>query len=617
MKDLSKRLLDAMNAQKQKETSSYDTTAEVIRVEGDIAYVHILGGVDETPIRKTIDCKVGDTVQVRVGGGSAWITGNATNPPTDDTVAIVAHGVATTAKDVAEEAQGTAERANIIATRTKRIADTTNQYFWVTEIGEDTGVHMTEHPQDEFTDPTSPNYHSGGNLLARSNGIAFRNGMEEISQFFNDRIEIGSLTGSNSLHLSADEVSFQTAEGASFFRTRATGTSVTSEAVVASGHKFDTINTSYSTTLVGNILSGANINVPNLEYVFLVSQYTSSTPVTATATSGDVRVSGMIVYWNAPDINFTYGSAETYTSVLTISSLDKDGKAYTISETITVDYDGDIHLSISQEYRRISGEGIGISLVTGGGVDDIVATITNATAPSFTLGVRNGNEGALSSAMGMGLYASQDYQTAIGKYNVDDTNDEYALIVGNGSDDSNRSNAFTVDWNGNANASGDVIDGNGNVLSDKADAASIPIDTIESGGNLFVGVNCPAVNNQVLTLPDETVVGGDLNLNGTLTVQGHAGAIGQSLVATGGTSGTTSVASGSSVAVASLALTAGVWVVFMRCVFPANASGFRAIGFSATSTDSTALVKVMASPSGTTSISAHIASNVLSYCDAG
>lgn len=52
--------------------------------------------------------------------------------------------------------------------------------------------------------------------------------------------------------------------------------------------------------------------------------------------------------------------------------------------------------------------------------------------------------------------ASSDNQTAIGKCNVEDTAGKYALIVGNGTSDSNRSNALTVDWNGNVEASGSL-----------------------------------------------------------------------------------------------------------------------------------------------------------------
>ena len=67
-----------------KSTQPYDTRAEVVRVSGSTAYVHIPGGVPETPVTMTIACKKGDTVQVRVSGGRAWIVGNETAPPTDD-----------------------------------------------------------------------------------------------------------------------------------------------------------------------------------------------------------------------------------------------------------------------------------------------------------------------------------------------------------------------------------------------------------------------------------------------------------------------------------------------------------------------------------------------------
>ena len=50
-----------------------------------------------------------------------------------------------------------------------------------------------------------------------------------------------------------------------------------------------------------------------------------------------------------------------------------------------------------------------------------------------------------------GLYtkASSDYQHVHGQYNVEDRAGTYAMIIGNGTADDARSNAFTVDWNGN------------------------------------------------------------------------------------------------------------------------------------------------------------------------
>lgn len=98
-----------------KGTSPLDAQAEVRRVEGDTAWVHIAGGVDETPVKLTIAAKAGDVVQVRVGGGRAWVTGNASAPPTDDKTAIVAKSLANIAGSQANVAQKTADNAQTTA----------------------------------------------------------------------------------------------------------------------------------------------------------------------------------------------------------------------------------------------------------------------------------------------------------------------------------------------------------------------------------------------------------------------------------------------------------------------------------------------------------------------
>lgn len=57
--------------------------------------------------------------------------------------------------------------------------------------------------------------------------------------------------------------------------------------------------------------------------------------------------------------------------------------------------------------------------------------------------------GDCSHAEGGNTTASSNYQHVQGKYNIEDTNNKYAHIVGNGSND-NKSNAHTLDWDGNA-----------------------------------------------------------------------------------------------------------------------------------------------------------------------
>ena len=67
--------------------------------------------------------------------------------------------------------------------------------------------------------------------------------------------------------------------------------------------------------------------------------------------------------------------------------------------------------------------------------------------------------GVDSHSEGNGTIAAAKAQHAQGKYNVEDAAGTYAHIVGNGSSTSNRKNAHTLDWNGNAWFQGDVYVG--------------------------------------------------------------------------------------------------------------------------------------------------------------
>lgn len=155
---------------KKDSPDGYDTTATVKRVEGGTAWVHIPGGVDETPVRMTVNANVGDNVQVRVSGGRAFIVGNGTAPPTDDGKAKELHAISSKAIGAVK---GVADKAF-------KIAGNTAQYFWTTEEGSDTGAHITEIPKESFeADPE----HGGANLLLRSIGIAIRQGLVELASF--------------------------------------------------------------------------------------------------------------------------------------------------------------------------------------------------------------------------------------------------------------------------------------------------------------------------------------------------------------------------------------------------------------------------------------------------
>lgn len=66
-------------------------------------------------------------------------------------------------------------------------------------------------------------------------------------------------------------------------------------------------------------------------------------------------------------------------------------------------------------------------------------------------------QGDNSHAEGLGTIATADTQHVQGKYNVDDKDCRFAHIVGNGESNETRSNAHTLDWQGNAWFAGNVF----------------------------------------------------------------------------------------------------------------------------------------------------------------
>lgn len=156
---------------KQSKTKAYDTVAEVLRVDEKTAYVHIDGGADETPAQMTINCKEGDSVKIRVSGGRAWLTGNLTSPPTDDTAANKANKTVTKVKKSYENFKyATEENFNSQETKILEAAKVaTNFMKYIDGLGLIVG---------DMRGNTL-----GQNTLLDSNGMAVRNGSSEIVRF--------------------------------------------------------------------------------------------------------------------------------------------------------------------------------------------------------------------------------------------------------------------------------------------------------------------------------------------------------------------------------------------------------------------------------------------------
>lgn len=103
------------------------------------------------------------------------------------------------------------------------------------------------------------------------------------------------------------------------------------------------------------------------------------------------------------------------------------------------------------------------TMCTSSGNDAFSAGISCKATGSFSssIGDTCTASGLASCAEGRGTIARGDYQRVQGKYNIEDTENKYACIVGAGSTTKNRKNIYTLDWQGNAIFAGNITDGRG------------------------------------------------------------------------------------------------------------------------------------------------------------
>lgn len=201
-----RNFLEAVEASGKEKTKPYDTAATVTRIEGSTAWVHIDGGVDETPVQLTIDAKPGDTVRVRVSNNQAWLTGNGSAPPTDDTVATVAKTEARKANVLANLAKKTADQAGKTAT---------NYLSWTSEYGLIVSEDATENPTEM----------TGGSTRMTSDGVAMYKGQTRVAKFGEENY-IGDEDGAHA-YLDPDTFNVTNEDGVQFFSVDMDGDPIT------------------------------------------------------------------------------------------------------------------------------------------------------------------------------------------------------------------------------------------------------------------------------------------------------------------------------------------------------------------------------------------------------
>lgn len=489
---IAKDLAGIIKSSDSKGTAPYDTKATVKKVENGIAWVQIPGGVDETPVQMTLSAKAGDTVQVRVSGGRAWITGNGTAPPTDDTRANAAHKVASKAYSVADtaildaqraheaadsaeasadQAQTSAENAGEYAARAlgnlSTVQSVTETLNWITAHGTmtittDTALDPTHvyFVRDNDGDYEVGSYHYS---------VVTEPKLEDISTYYVLSID-ESLNNYVGTHMAV------TSEGL-WLLPDAGGNKVLI-ATGGQGHTYEEAGTYIIKTenaadvvLARFTESGARIGKEGESQIVI-----TSTAMTGVAKNG--------IYF---DFNCLDDSTETTNQFVSIFN----GKAKNFpvnyskyncigepTGTMTLrvyaagsfygDYTKQSNVNWSQNIDRPNGvpgyyqfsydnSKKQLSFRNASPTQDNASIwiylIYDTTVTPTTYSMGSGNaDGDFAVALNNGTLASKDNQTVIGKYNIEDNettaNKQKAFIIGNGSDSSNRSNALTVDWLG-------------------------------------------------------------------------------------------------------------------------------------------------------------------------
>lgn len=633
MANVAKDFAQLISQSKSNKTGPYDTQATVKRVEGNTVWVSIPGGVDETPIDKTVNCSAGDKVQVRVSGGKAWITGNASAPPTDDktaneakTKAVVAETTAIDAKETADAVEGIAQAAQASATTAANAAasaviaagnaqtaansaqssaDNASEYAaralgnlsTVQSVAE-TLTWITAHgtmtlTTDVTPDPTHVYFvvDAGGDYTV--GGVTYAIVTKPVTADMGTYYELSideSLNNYVGTHLALDTEGLWLLPASSgtnkvLIATGAGGTYTTAGTYIidSSGNTVASFRANGATigeAINGNSRaeigtdgmriiqkdSGSDTEIAHMGYGPTVDNLgqTVDAPYYTLGQRMDINSAGVGAF--NPATAYGTGSFVEYNDELYIADKDNGPGAWDSDdwmkcttglmsvaegESVAAGYfthtegwhtfAGGFETAHAEGNQTIAAgtygphaEGFGskalaeygphaegYSSVASGNYAshaEGLGTTASGVNGSHSEGRGSVASGSASHAQNLETIAASDNQTALGKYNVADNADAYAVIVGNGTADNARSNALTVDWSGNVEAAGDITDGSGNVLSDKADTSAVPTKTSDlTNDSGFIAEDA----NGDISVTRNISAGGDVEAAGAIRAGGH------------------------------------------------------------------------------------------------
>ena len=397
-------------------------------------------------------------------------------------------------------ATGWGDRLEHVANEASDVANAINQHFWT----DTNGVHVTDVTQDEWEEAVDNDfsdisdqkpYH---NALWNSLGMLFRSGLKNLVSITRSAISFFNGEGNTN-----DDVVAQF--GSEGFQVGANNQAH----IVGSGYSLQMTDeqgvTFLKVTDLRNEEHTATIE-EDLEVLYhssslkrIQTTYILANPSSISLTKDSIDVEHFVIQ-NTPSIVFIPDQNVSVGDTVKIiyESRDSRFKSYTFGTRYKGDGDSEGAFSTSEGVLNVSSglashaegqrnkatgdlshsEGYqsiasgyashaeGYSRATGEGAHSESSSIASGSL-SHANGVSSAT-GYASTAMGFQVDASGRYQTVVGAYNRRDTDNEYAFIVGTGNGiepAGNQINGFSVKWNGDIKAYGNVIDGYGNVLA--------------------------------------------------------------------------------------------------------------------------------------------------------
>ena len=509
--DLAKLVVDIIEKKDSKKPKALDTVGTVTRVDGDYAYIRFAGSDEETPVKETITVKKGDKVQVRSSKGSAWIVGNETAPPTDDTLAKKAMSQANKAGQTAKRASDSAIVADVM-------------YYLASD--QDEGVTTedegwTQEPQEAtVAQPYLWCYHE----YTRGNGTKFNSDPVIISRYTEGGAGVQSITTYYALGTSTSTAptsgwatSFTYLSGYYIWRKELislTDGTTTWSAPVYDGGLTETCSLSYDTAQYIWTETTGLTNVPTGQYVTEVNKASYRSNPTGNALL--LRSAGIYLR----------------NGINTVASfLDAGVKLFDLAGNTLAEF-------LSSGLTIYNGSGTEIAHLGYGSTSD---SGTTTQSPYYTLGKRKSGStiGAYSLGVGSNATASGSGSLAIGKDCIAESTGKLAIgyynsntstnafEVGNGGSTSNRKTSFAISYTGNINADGSATIGGSISASGNASiTGSLSASSVTIGGHSnAIGYTTEASSSSDLTTTTSwaNITGAYVSLGaGTWVIEGMA-----------------------------------------------------------------------------------------------